>query len=207
MATSTFVQVTQGGATKLHTVTEVIGPDTVHREVHLDAEAYLATYAVTIASPSVATANDHVMQIMAGSSLTVYLRRLRIVQSGLATTAAIMRWTLLRLTTAGTGGSAVTPVPHDTTDPASGATAMTLPTAKGTEGSQLDSVTVQFIQIVPTSGNGLAPVQYDQTWDWSLRSKMPRIAAGPSNGIALKNLSAIAGASVVVHAVFSEANF
>lgn len=206
MAESTL-SVTAGSGTKLHTFQKSIGVNTVEEEVGLAGEPYLAAYTVTTASTSVATANAHLLQIMAGASLPVYLRRFTVYQSVAVTTAAIATWELWRLSSAGTGGTSVTPAPLDTADSASGATAMTLPTGKGTETTKLWSGTVQLIQTVGTGGAGFNTLLVDLDFDKLLRTKAPRIAAGTSNGLALKWVSASTGASAIVVATISEASF
>jgi hypothetical protein len=202
-----FLAVTSGSGTKLHTFNRTIGANSVEQQVIQHAEPYLAGYTVTTAATSIATAAAHILQIMAGSSLPVYLRSLRVYQIGLATSAAIVAWDLFRLSTAGTGGTAITPAPLDTTDAASGATAMTLPTGKGTETTKLGSFSSQLIQTVGTGGSGSNPMLIDITPDWLLRMKVHRIAAGTANGIALKQVTGAAAATVFVVASISEASF
>lgn len=206
MAEST-VSVTAGSGTKLHTFQRTIGANTVEQEVGLHGEPYLATYTVTTAATSLATANSHTLHVMAGASLPVYLRSIRVYQAALATAAAISTWEIWRLSTAGSGGTAVTPAPLDTTDSASGATAMTLASSKGTESTKLWSGTSQLIQTVGTGGAGANSLLISHDWDWQLRSKAPRIAAGTSNGIALKQITAAAAATAIVVVTFSEASF
>lgn len=203
-----IVQVTEGSGKKLHTFNRTIGANSVEDEVVLQGEQYLAHYFVSnLGAVSTATAASHLMQIMAGASLNVLIRRIRVFQVGLATTAAIARLTCQRLTTAGTGGGTLTPQPADSSDAAAGATVMTLPTVKGTETSNPIRVAApQFIQTVPTGGIGAATLLAD--FDFSgLRSKSLRIAAGTTNGLAVKMVDAVAGATVVVEIEFSEANF
>lgn len=201
-----IVQVTEGSGKKLHTFQRTIGANNVEDEVILHGEPYLATYCATFASTSIATANDHVLQLMAGASLNLYVRRILIFQAQAATTAGLVGWAICRLTTAGTGGTAGTPSPLDSTDAASGATAMTLPTVKGTEGTFLWREFVQTIQTVPTGGVAKAPTMLDIDFD-RMRTKGIRIPAGTANGMAVKLLTASAGASVYVDVLFSEANF
>lgn len=204
----TFIQANaDGSGKKLHTFNRTIGANDVHDEVMLNGEPYLATYVITTPSVLVATANDHILQIMAGSSLNVYVRRIYITQSVPATTAAHARWEIRRLTTAGTGGSVQAVSPYDTSDAAAGATSQTLPTAKGTEGAAIDGWISQYIQTVPVSGQGQANLIFDMRFDAMLRTKAIRIPAGTANGIAIKHVTAIATASVLITAVISEANF
>lgn len=202
------VQVTEGSGKKLHTYQRTIGANSVEDEVTINGEHYLAHYSVSPPTASTATANSHLLQIMAGASLGVYIRSIEVWQSGLATVAAIDEIHLFRLTSAGTGGTAVTPQQFDQGDGASGATAMVLPTVKGTEsGNSFLKATAQFTQTVATQGPG-ANAQLLCRFDFdTLRGKGLRIVAGTTNGIAVKNPTARAGATVLVIVRFSEANF
>lgn len=208
MALGDNIQVTEGSGKRLATgATYTENSQTVRDEKAIFGEQYLASYAgVLSSSVSLATANDHILQLMAGASLNVYVRRLIVYQSVLVTTAANLNFQFRRVTTAGTGGTAITPVPFDTADSASGATLMTLPTAKGTESSILSMFMAQLIQTVPTGGSGQNPVLIDKSWD-ILRQKCPRIPAGTANGLVLKNLAAAAGANVYAVIEFVEAPF
>jgi hypothetical protein len=201
-----IVQVTEGSGKKLHTFQRTIGANVVEDEIVQIGEQYLPTYTVVTASTSAATSTSHLIQVMAGASLNLYIRRVWVYQAALITTAAIVPFTFQRLTTAGTGGTVVTPAPLDSLDPASGATAMTLPTAKGTEGNTLGPVVDAIpVQTAPTSG-ALVLLAY---WDFSqsLRGKSARIPAGAANGCMVSNRAAAAGLSVHVAVEFAEANF
>lgn len=203
-----FINVTEGSGKKLHTWNRTIGANDVHDEAVYLGEQPLAEYRVSTAGTSLATAASHNLQIMAGASLNVYIRRIRVFQTVVATTAALAPFTLFRLTTAGTGGTVVTPRPLDTTDAASGATAMTLPTVKGTEGVEIESLVGYLLQ---TLGASLGVPQMALLAEWDFRSgprqKSLRIPAGTANGIAVKNINAQAAASALVVAEFTEANF
>ena len=108
------VVVTAGSGTNLHSDTRTYSGSTKHDQYVLPAEYNLATYKVIAQGVSVATANDHILQIMAGASLNVRLRRFRIEQSANATTVGAKNVELWRLSTAGTGGTAATPRPRNT---------------------------------------------------------------------------------------------
>lgn len=200
-----IVQVTEGSGKKLHTFQRTIGGISVEDEVIIQGEPYLASYVARAgAAVSVATANDHLLQLMAGATLNLYIRRIRLYQAGLATAAAIATMQLWRLTTAGTGGTANTPQLWDTTDAAAGATGMTLPTVKGTETELYLPFTVGFIQTAPTGGFNTLLADFDFE---RMRIKCPRIPAGTANGFAIKNTTAIAAGTVIPVIDFSEANF
>lgn len=199
-----IINVTEGSGKKLHTFNRTIGANSVEDEVMLLGEQYLASYYI-VGSAATTTANSHLLQVMAGASLKVRIRRVEISQYALATTAAIMDLALVRLTTAGTGGSAVTPSALDTSDSSSGATAMQLPTAKGTEGAFVGGGNAYLMQ---TAGASTPQVQPLWVWEFDRpRSKSLIIAAGTANGIAVKNLTAHAAGGVRINVWFDESNF
>jgi hypothetical protein len=199
-----IVQVTEGVGKKLHTWDRTIGANLIQDEFVLPGEFPYATYSVVAVNISAATINDHTLQIMAGASLPVRIRRITIEQSANATTAALQVYAVLRLTTAGTGGTAVTPRPFDTADAASGATAMTLPTAKGTEGVELMRNAIILRQAISATAT-----QLDDMVEWTQKpgQKPIIIPAGTTNGIAIKNLVATAAATMIVNVEFVETNF
>jgi hypothetical protein len=202
-----FINVTEGSGKKIHAFDRTIGANTVLGEVVVNGEQYLAEYSVTTITPiSAATANSHPLQIMAGASLRLRIRRIEVAQMGLATTGAMCQWALYRLTTAGTGGTAITPQLLDPADAAAGATAMTLPSAKGTEGALLWSGSTPMTQTVTATPSNFPQPFIVLDFD-GLRRKPVHVAAGTSNGIALKNITAIAAATVIVTAFFDESSF
>jgi hypothetical protein len=201
-----IIQYTPGSGGKLHSFDRTIGANTVQDQAVVIGEQYLAEYTVATITPvSLATANDHVLQIMAGSSNRLRIRRIEVSQSALATTAGINQFAIYRLTTAGTGGTSITPQLLDPADSAAGATAMTLPSAKGTEGALLWSgtgVLTQTVSATPSMNEKVLAIDFD-----GLRQKPIHVASGTSNGIALKNITARAAATVVVTAWFDESSF
>lgn len=202
-----FINLTEGSGKKAHAWDRTIGANTVLDEAVFFGEQPLATYTITGAAALLTTAASHTLQIMAGASLNVYLRRIQVYQLVLETAATIVQWDLFRLSSAGTGGTALTPAPLDTTDAAAGCTGMTLPTAKGTETTKVYSGTSMCIQTVPTGGPGTAPLILDWDFDKMMRGKCPRLAAGATIGFALKQVTGAAAASAIVVATVTEANF
>ena len=201
-----FLQITDGNGKKAHTFQRTIGANTVEGEVVVMGEQYLAEYTVATITPvSVATANSHPLQIVAGASNRLRVRRIEVAQMVPATTAAFCQWAIYRLTSAGTGGTAITGQLLDPADAAVGATCMTLPTAKGTEGALLwsgASVMTQTLTATPAAINPILVLDFDDT-----RRKPIHVAAGATNGIALKNITAIAACTVIVTAWWSESSF
>ena len=199
------IQITQGSGTRLATDSYTEGGVTVHNERVGMGEGILPTYTIVAGNTSTATVDSHLIQIMAGASLRVRIRRIEMIQDGLASTAALLETRLYRLTTAGTGGSTNTPRPLDPADAAAGATSMSLPTAKGTEGVLLAISKPYMIQTIGASTPVTVPTL---VWDFdNPRSGPLIIAAGTANGIAIKNSNAVAGAGVMFTIWIAESSY
>ena len=196
------INVTEGSGKRLQTYDHTVSSVLVQRQAVVLGEQPLASYLAGASGVSTATANSHLLQIMAGSSSNVRIRRIELWQQVMATTAAIMQVSIVRLSTAGTGGGAVSVNNLDAADAAAGATAMSLPTAKGTEPGTLINAGVYMMQTVAASAQLAGP---SLVWDFDgLRFKSLVIAAGTSNGIALKNVTAIAAGTVHINVWLSE---
>lgn len=202
-----FVQVTEGSGKKLHTFQRTVGANIVEDEVVLVGESYLPGYLVgNSVAISTVTTNSHLLQLMAGASLPVRVRRIEMYQEALAGGTAIAKAELRRLTSAGTGGTVLTPEKLDPADAASGATARALPGTPGTEGS----VVAFWSGVLPTTAPTTVALVGGPmlVWDFErLRSKGLIIPAGTANGIAIKWLVGIVSASVRFNVWFDEINF
>jgi hypothetical protein len=192
-----FVEVTSGSGLKLHTNTRVIGTNTVHDEVVIPGEPYLPTFFVSRAA-SIATGNDHLLALMAGASVNLRIRRIHLRQSVIAAAAGTADFAIFRLSTAGTGGTVLTPAPFDTTDTAS-STARSLPSAKGTETTNMFQLHVGLTATYPT--------YHEAEWVQHPSEKPIIVPAGTSNGIAIKNLVAVTTATIECRIEFSESSF
>lgn len=202
--TASNIQITAGSGTRLATNSYTEGAVTVHDEKFIPGEYPYPSYFVQVSSISGATSADHVVQLMAGSSLNVRIRRIYQAQAALITTASEFSVDVLRLSSAGTGGTSVTPAKFATADAASGATAMTLPTSKGTESTTLFRRRILPVQTYATAGLSLIP-----SWEWQQAQGTEPIiiAAGTSNGIAVKVTTGRAGLTVDVTIEFVETSF
>lgn len=203
-----LVQVTEGTGKKLHTWQKTVGANSVEDEFVIPGEYPLPSYIVSpAAAVSCANAGDDVFQLMAGASLNLRIRRVRVEQAGLITSAAGANFRLARVTTAGTGGTAITPAKLDNSDSAAGATAASgVPTAtSGTLGSQFFIRQFDPVQTAPTGG--VAPS--GPFWEWtSARDGKPIIIpAGTANGLVVRNISARAGLTVNFEVEFVETSF
>lgn len=196
-----YVQVTEGIGKKLHSYQRTIGDNDVQDEVVLLGEPYLASYSAFAGGVSVATSTSHLMAIAAGSSLNLYIRRIRVRQAGAADAATPLAFDVMRLTTAFSGGTAVTPTPFDPNDAAAGATVQTLPSSKGTTG-----VTFMRRRVLMGASVNTTP-DNEVVWEQHPRSKPIIITAGTTHGIALVSQSTIASATIDIVVEFDEANF
>jgi len=188
-----------GGAKKTATEERTVGGVVVQSQYVILDEPANPTYVAIAAATSIATADAHIIELMAPSNAYVRIHRIFLEQSQNASGATSVTFYVYRLTTAGTGGTAITPRPFDTADTA-GATAMTLPTAKGTEGVLLMQMVVNMRQTVLATS-----AQMDDYWLWEAnpRGKPIIIPSGTTNGITIKT-TGTAGATVNVHIEFTE---
>jgi hypothetical protein len=195
------VAVTEGSGKNLHTWQRSVSSVNREEQYIQIGESGLATYNLCYAGAvSTATGDSHILQLMSGSSTYTRVHRITVEQSANATTATLLAVAVYRLSSAGTGGTAVTPRPFDTGDTAN-ATGMILPTAKGTETVELMRTVIIMRQAV-----GTTTTQPDDFWIWQQQpGKKPLIIpSGTANGIAVKNLSAVAAGSLVVNIEFTE---
>lgn len=205
MATGSFIGVTPGAGAKLATgATYTENANVVQDEKVIFGEQYVGSYVLgtTTITPA---ALGHALQMMAGASLKVRVRRIEVHQSAAATAAAIMELAIIRLTSAGTGGTVQGTSNLDTTDGGSGATAMTLPTVKGAEGALIWWGEAYLIQTVGASTpfvNPIFVVDFDRP-----RSKPLIIPAGTANGFCVRSTAAHAGATVRINVIFDETSF
>jgi len=184
----------------LHTNQRTISSTAREDQYVLPGQSAYPTYTSYSGSVSVATANSHLLQIMGDGSNYGRLLRVRITIAGLASgSAAGGNFSIVRLSSAGTSGTAKTPAPFDTSNTYGGGS-MTLPSSKGTEGA-----TVGFVGGIwfPTTVTGTAPFI-----TWTCGPEQPVIfGTATTNGIVIKNLDAVDPASVYVEALFLTTTF
>ena len=117
-----------------------------------------------------------------------------------ATSASMGVFEIIRLSTVGTGGSSVTPSPHDTSDTYGGG-AMTLPSSKGTEGASLARFALFLNAGTPTGHGGF------YVWEPSPSAKPIIFGTSTASGIALKNIAAVTGGVVEINIEFSTTSY
>jgi hypothetical protein len=193
------IGIQEGSGKNADTFQRAKGAFNVEDQWVLEGENAEATYVLTALNVSLAVATDHCLQIMSGASFNVRVKSIRIRQFALAGAVNTARFDLFRLTTAGTGGGTITPRPYDTAESAAGCTGMTLPTAKGTEGVLLDRIEMGIV--------AAHPLTEEATWTYLPGMKPIIIPAGTANGLALKNVGAIATATADIVVRVIETNF
>jgi hypothetical protein len=205
MSTPTYLSITEGAGKKVAAASYTEAGQTVLDQKILVGEQYLSTYTVNALGILTTTTGAHLLQVMAGTGLNIRLRHIAVWQSVLATASAFADLSIVRLTSAGSGGTVITPAPHDPADTAT-ATAMSLPSSKGSLGVVILQPTVCFSQTVPLSGPNTLPLLFEHDWD-GLRSKPPIISAGTSSGIAIQIVTGVATATVNIALTFTELSF
>lgn len=201
-----LVAMSEGAGKNLHTFQRVIGLNTVEDQVVLAGHPYEAAYFIDPgALASTATANSHLIQIMAGAALNVYIHRIVGYMAVVPAATTAIEFQLKRLSTAGTGGTAGVVATIDAGDAAAGATSMVLPTVKGSEGVTLNDVIGVLPAAFPTSG--VPPIVFDFDYRGQHHLKVPRIAPGVANGLCVKNLTGLATSTLLIVATITEANF
>jgi hypothetical protein len=183
MSTSA-IAVTEGSGKNIWTDQRSVA--SVNREAQyvLLAEPALPTFAVLPAN-------------MSGSSTYTRVYRIELYQLDPAGTAAACRIQVRRLTTAGTGGTGAEVSPFDAADTAN-TTAMSLPSSKGTEASP-GCVWDCAVTLTATTGSGRLTIDFV-----AQRGKPLIIPSGTSNGIAIKNITGVASATVQITAIITE---
>jgi len=177
----------------LHTEQRTIsGTAREDQYVQLGESAY-PTYNAIGANVSLATVNDHLIQVMGDGTNYTRIKRISFIvrDHPAAANAAILG--LYRLSTAGTGGSAVTPNGYDSADTYGGG-AMTLPSSKGTEGALLHS----FVIPLPTAPDDARYVYWEVLPD----TKPMIVGTSTANGLAIKSLWAVASCSLEINVEF-----
>lgn len=192
-----YIEVSEGTGKKLHTITRSVSGNTVHDEVVQAGIPYLDGYVARAGNISAATVDSHLLTVMGGSTRKVYITAIDIEQRGAAGAAAVSAIEVVRLTTAGTGSS-VAPQPHDSSTAASGATFQSLTSPKGTEGSAV------LTRIMPFAAAGNINNTYSMHWRAAPGTKGIVIPASTAAGIAIKNRSGVASATVDINIEFYE---
>lgn len=197
--TVSSLEITAGSGTHIHTNSRSISSVTRHDQYIQQGEGAYPTYRATAAGISIATSADHIMQIMADGTNYTRLKWFEIMPTDdVPASATVAFITVLRLTTAGTGGTNLGSSGHDSADTYAGGV-MSLPTAKGTEGS-----TLWHFRLPLQSAH---PFQSLYRWEARYDTKPVIFGTGTAAGIAWKIQTGIASCTVQLNAEFSVTSF
>jgi hypothetical protein len=181
----------------LHTNARTIS--SVAREdqyVQLGQPAY-PTFVARASGISIATTADHILQIMADGTNYTRLVAYRITLTDDRPAADnVAQVALHRITTAGTGGSSAGVTAYDTAETYSGG-AMTLPTAKGTEGAVVHYRYLMIPTAFPSGHNGVLA-----EWEVPAYGKPIIFGTGTGAGLAWKIVSGVASCTINIEAEF-----
>jgi hypothetical protein len=135
-------------------------------------------------------------------TLYTRIKRIYVEQVVGATTRTLAELSVFRLSTAGTGGTAITARGRDSADSYAGGV-MTLPTVKGTEGVELLHKRLQLLNTADVAANLANP----NSWEWLAHGEMNEkpIIIGPAttDGIALKLITGIAVSTLDISITFT----
>lgn len=195
------VLVPDTGTKKAHFYQRTIGANDVLDEFVLPGEFPYASYFVQAVGATFAAAADQIITLNAGASLPVRVRRITIEQAALAGAVNSLPIDIIRITAVTpSGGTAITPRPHDSADAAAGAVSQANPTTKGTVGVTLFRRRIPLVAAQPTG----APIVI---WEESPLTKPILIPTGATNGIAVAAVAGIATATCDITIEFVETNF
>lgn len=191
------IGVTEGTDKYLHTNSRSIGGTARQEQATFPAQSPNATFSVVADDVSVATANDHILQIMADG--TNYSRLVGFTLEPTDDVPAaddILKVSLYRVTTAGTGGSSIGEGSYDDSESYSG-DIQSIPSSKGTEGSLL------WTGYLPVD-SAYAGVNGQRMLRWEPKPSAKPIVFGPdtTDGLVWKVIDAVASCAVCINAEF-----
>jgi len=195
------VGVDEGTDKYLHTWQRSIAATDKEDQVVLEGESVNPTYSLITAPVATTTSASHLVFIMGDGTLYTRIRRVFIEQVVAAGSATLANIQMFRLTTAGSGGGALSARPHDSADtnPYAG-TIQTLPSSKGTEGNFLWARYLWLTNSIAAQPNSI---------EWVARNNMKPIIIGPAatDGLAIKIATGIATSTVNIHIEFTTSTY
>lgn len=174
----------------LWTYQYTVGGTASQEQVYVPGPAPWPTYDFVASQITLATANSHLLFIMADGTNYDRIKSIRIMPRALPTASAAALIRLFRVTSIGTGGTAVNGGAFDSSD-GYGGTAQALPSSLGTE---TGVALAQWSWHIPGTAYTFNP--YDIYWEAPEGGKEIIFGNGTATGIAIKNVSAISGAFV-----------
>jgi len=194
--TQSVVGVSTGTDKYLNSESRSIGGTAREEQIVHAGQGYIPTYTIESDDAAVNTANAHILQIMADGSNYSRLMRLWVTPTeDLPASIGHFKLALYRLTTAGTGGAALSDAPHDTAD-SYGGDMRRNPGTKGTEGQLLRT----FYRGVDTGAQRGWAQESNLFYEAKDGTKPIIFGIADTEGIAVKVIDALASTSVLVTA-------
>jgi len=185
------IEITAGSGTQLHADSQTIDSNTrLNQFVNLGQPQY-ATYTAIASNVDIATANDHQCVVQADGSNYCRVTRITIQQTGAAAADDTIEFDVYRVTTAGTGGAAITCNEFGGGSAYSGS-AFSAPSSKGTEGAKLLEFRVPVLDSEPMNPNG------PFVWEPAAYERPIVFGTADTNGIAVKNIDNDDSADVTI---------
>lgn len=167
--------------------------------VVLVGEPAIPTFEVIATGIATTTSASHLIFIQADGTLITRIKRIYVEQVAAAGAATLAQLQIVRVSTAGTGGGAITARGRDSADTYAG-TIQTLPTVKGTEGVTLLNKRMALSNVAATTA---AP----NSWEWLAQERegQKAITIGPTatDGVCLKIITGIATSTVDISITFT----
>lgn len=183
---------------RFHTWQRTISATDVEDQYMLAAVSAFPTYTAIADDVSLATSADHLLMLQADGTNYDYLLRAWVMPTDdVPAAASIANIQIVRTTTAGSSGGAVTVGAFDTGDSAYGGTVQTLPSSKGTESTLL------WQRRIPLSASQPADMLAAPFFDVSRYGKPIRWGNGTTSGIVFKVETGVASCTVDIVAEFA----
>ena len=185
----------------LHTNARTIALVDREDQYVLPGQNAYATYTAIADGITIETTASHLLMIQAdGTNYTRLLRAWVTPTDDVPAAASVVNIEIVRTTTAGSSGSAVTPAPMDTADTYAGVV-QTLPSSKGTEGAVLWQ---RRVALPATAAITVPSVPFYEASRWG---KPIVFGAGTGAGIVFKVEAGVASATVDIVAEFITSSY
>lgn len=177
---------------------QTIGGTAVSTQYVAIGQTGTKTYTARFQDVSIATANAHVLELMGDGTAYPKIHEIYLAQAGTVATRTTAEFTVVRLSSSGTGGTAVSarPLNPANTNPYAG-TIQVLPSSGGGEAQILLNKKLYMAQ---SDGVGAGD---ELTWTPPLATEPIISGNGTASGICIKNLRAVTGGTVAGYVVFT----
>jgi hypothetical protein len=194
-----LIAYTDGSGKNLETFQRTRSAVAYENQIVIPGEPAQPTFEIICTAISTATSASHLVMIQADGTLYTRIKRIYVEQVGAAGSATLAQLQIVRVSTAGSGGSAITARGRDSADSYSG-TIQTLPSSKGTEGNILLNKRLALSNTAATTAN-------PNNWEWKAETQTGQkgitIGSATTDGVVLKIITGIASATVDISITFT----